>query len=61
MPDDLRSNFTTFLQNNANIIWADDRGVDNQLGLVWSGPSGIATVQTQSSALDAIVGAAAVS
>jgi len=57
----LRAQFVEFLQNNANDIWADDRGVSNQLGLVWSGPAGTATVETQSSALDAIVGAAAVS
>ena len=52
--------YQSFLQKNANAIYADD-DVDNQLGLVWSGPETMATVQTQSSALDAIVGAAAVS
>jgi predicted alpha-1,6-mannanase (GH76 family) len=57
----LRSQFVEFLQNNANDIWADDRGVDNQLGLVWSGSAGTVTVETQCSALDVIVGAAAVS
>jgi predicted alpha-1,6-mannanase (GH76 family) len=57
----LRAQFVEFLQNNANDIWANDKGVSNQLGLVWSGPGGTATVETQSSALDAIVGAAAVS
>ena len=53
--------FVNFLQVNANVIWADDQ-VNDQLGLVWSGPDGqTATIQTQSSALDAIVGAACVS
>jgi predicted alpha-1,6-mannanase (GH76 family) len=61
LPANLKSQFVTFLQNNANEIWAKDKGVDNQLGLVWSGPPSVATVETQSSALDAIVGAACVS
>jgi predicted alpha-1,6-mannanase (GH76 family) len=61
LPANLKTQFVTFLQNNANEIWAKDKGVDNQLGLVWSGPPSVATVETQSSALDAIVGAACVS
>lgn len=62
LPADLKARFVKFLQNNANAIWASDRGINNQLGLVWSGePSIVATVETQSSALDAIVGAACVS
>lgn len=60
LPDETRTLFTDFLKTNANAIWADDQA-SNQLGLVWSGPSGTATIQTQSSALDAIVGAACVS
>ncbi|CZR69347.1 related to endo-1,6-alpha-D-mannanase [Phialocephala subalpina] len=60
LPAATKTLFVNFLTTNANAIWADDQ-VDNQLGLVWSGPSGTATIQTQSSALDAIVGAAAVS
>ncbi|RKF81915.1 putative glycosyl hydrolase family 76 [Golovinomyces cichoracearum] len=52
--------FKNFLQNNAESIWAKD-SVNNQMGLVWSGPKGKVSVQTQSSALDAIVGAAAMS
>lgn len=51
--------YKNFLTTNANAIWSSDQ-VNNQLGLVWSGPSGAVTVQTQSSALDAIVGAACV-
>lgn len=62
LPANLKTQFVTFLQNNANEIWAKDKGVNNQLGLVWSGgPNVVATVETQSSALDAIVGAACVS
>lgn len=48
--------YQTFLQTNANALWADDFS-DYNLGLVWSGPYQTADVQTQSSALDAIVGA----
>lgn len=51
--------YQQFLQTNANAIWADDSS-DYNLGLVWSGPYQTADVQTQSSALDAIVGAACV-
>ncbi|KAL2073910.1 hypothetical protein VTL71DRAFT_11236 [Oculimacula yallundae] len=60
LPDATRKIFTDFLRKNADSIWAYDQ-VDNQMGLVWSGPKGTASIQTQSSALDAIVGAACVS
>ncbi|CAG8979609.1 hypothetical protein HYALB_00013537 [Hymenoscyphus albidus] len=60
IPAETRNTYKTFLQKNADSIWAHDN-VSNQLGLVWSGPDSKATVQTQSSALDAIVGAACVS
>lgn len=60
LPADTATLYQSFLQKNANAIWANDQ-VDNQLGLVWSGPDTMSTIQTQSSALDAIVGAAAVS
>lgn len=59
LPADTAALYKNFLTTNANAIWSSDQ-VNNQLGLVWSGPSGTATVQTQSSALDAIVGAACV-
>ncbi|KAG9241474.1 glycoside hydrolase [Calycina marina] len=58
--DAQRATYIKFLQVNANSIWANDQ-VDNQLGVVWSGPKGAVTIQTQSSALDVIVGAACVS
>lgn len=60
LPDATKALYKSFLIKNADSIWANDN-VDNQLGLVWSGPHQTATVQTQSSALDAIVGAACVS
>jgi predicted alpha-1,6-mannanase (GH76 family) len=60
LSDETKAQYQSFLQKNANAIWADDQ-INNQLGLVWSGPGSTATIQTQSSALDAIVGAAAVS
>lgn len=60
LDDATRATYVNFLKVNADSIWAYDQ-VDNQLGLVWSGPKGTASIQTQSSALDAIVGAACVS
>lgn len=60
LPPETAATYTNFLRVNANAIWANDQ-VDNQLGLVWSGPSGSSSVETQSSALDMIVGAACVS
>ncbi|KAG9237322.1 glycoside hydrolase family 76 protein [Amylocarpus encephaloides] len=60
VPEATRTRYRDFLRANADSIWAYDQ-VDNQLGLVWSGPSSMATIETQSSALDAIVGAACVS
>jgi len=59
LPDEMKTLYRSFLQKNADAIWSYDQA-DNQLGLVWSGPYTKATVQTQSSALDAIVGAACV-
>ncbi len=57
--------FQTFIQQNANSIWANDRfNNNNTLGLVWSGPHGAGggpTAATQSSALDALVAAMGIS
>lgn len=50
----------TFIDANANSIWTNDRGADNQLGTIWSGPFTGATASTQSSACDALVAAVAV-
>lgn len=60
LPPETATLYKDFLQRNADSIWAKNN-IDNQMGLVWSGPRGRVSVQTQSSALDAIVGAAAVS
>jgi len=53
-----RPAYVKFLDTNANAVWSSDRGPDNQLGQRWSGPFDKADAATQSSALDAIVGAA---
>lgn len=61
MPDANKQRYINFLKTNADSIWSNDRdNVTDQLGLNWSGPNGTATFETQSSALDAIVGAACV-
>jgi len=54
--------YANFLQTNADSIWANDRNSENQFGLVWSGPfQPPANAEKQSSAMDAIIGALAVS
>ncbi|KAK0261877.1 hypothetical protein LTS09_003970 [Friedmanniomyces endolithicus] len=54
--------YATFLQDNANSIWANDREGQGELSLIWSGPFiQPANASTQSSAMDAIVGALATS
>ena len=51
-------NYRRFLQDNANSIWANDRNAQNELSLIWSGPFVTpANASTQSSALDALIGA----
>lgn len=53
---------TDFVTRNADSIWAKDRsGDDNKLGVAWAGPYLPATGPTQSSALDALVAAIAIS
>ncbi len=52
-----RPEYAAFLRANAASIWSHDRGPDNQFGQVWSGPFTVATVATQVSALDALLGA----
>lgn len=54
-----KSSYASFLQTNADAIWADDNQ-NGELSVVWSGPFvSPANASTQSSALDAIVGALA--
>lgn len=55
--------FRTFILDNANSIWRNDRNSSNYLGLNWAGPwsaGGNPTAGTQSSAIDALVAAMAV-
>ncbi len=51
--------YKTFISANADSIWTQSQGPEFQFGQVWSGPFGEANAASQSSALDAIVGAAA--
>ncbi len=48
-----------FFETNAQAIWRSDQGAGHQLGVVWSGPFLAASASAQSSALDALVAAAA--
>jgi predicted alpha-1,6-mannanase (GH76 family) len=50
--------YGAFLEANAHAIWSRDRGPGGQFGEVWSGPFADANAASQSSALDALVGAA---
>ena len=62
MPFGNKERYVRFLQTNADAIWADAQ--DGKVGLVWSEPAQQqrpANIQTQSSALDMLVAAAAVS
>ena len=53
--------FQQTIIENADSIWAYDRGINNRLGLVWSGPyNNASTASTQSSACDALVAAATI-
>ncbi len=51
--------FALFAAMNAASVWNSDQGPDFKFGEVWSGPFRKATAATQSSALDAILAAAA--
>ncbi len=51
--------YASFLQNNAQSIWDKDRASGNLFGQVWSGPLTPADAITQTSALDALIAAAA--
>lgn len=61
MPAATKQKYITFLQTNADTIWTDSQ--NGAAGLVWSTPvkeQNPANIQTQSSALDMLVAAAAV-
>ena len=51
--------YRTFVITNANAVWEHSQGPNHQLGQVWSGPFDAGNAGRQSSALDAIVAAAA--
>jgi predicted alpha-1,6-mannanase (GH76 family) len=52
--------YKTFLTVNANSIWNSSQGTNYEFGQDWSGPFDTGNAGSQSSALDAIIGAAAV-
>jgi len=57
------SEYRAYLESNAQSIWTNGRNqTTNMIGPVWSGPpySNLSSAATQSSGLDALVGAAAV-
>jgi len=52
--------YLNFIASNAKAIWAQNRNAANELSVVWSGPFvSPANASTQSSAMDALVAAAA--
>jgi predicted alpha-1,6-mannanase (GH76 family) len=54
--------YMSFLQTNADAIWQNARGYDGQIGGNWQGPfDDYVSATSQSSALDCLVAAAAVS
>ena len=55
-----QTSYKTFIQNNADTLWDKSQGPGFRFGQVWSGPYAAANAGSQSSALDAIVAAAAV-
>ena len=54
-----RAAYKSFIETNANSIWERSRSPNSRLGLVWSGPFDAGNAASQSSALDALVAAAA--
>ena len=52
--------YESFIEKNADMLWEDARGPDFQLAEGWSGPFDFANAASQTSALDALVGAAAI-
>lgn len=54
-----QATYETFIKANADSVWMQSQGAHAQFGQVWSGPFGKANAATQSSAIDALVAAAA--
>jgi predicted alpha-1,6-mannanase (GH76 family) len=55
------SQYNSFIQKNADSIWSQTSGDSYQLGEAWAAPFGASNASTQSSALDVLVAAAAIS
>ncbi|KAH7328317.1 glycosyl hydrolase family 76-domain-containing protein [Stachybotrys elegans] len=55
-----RPEFRDFIVKNADVIWANNRNDENQLGVAWNGPFVLATGNSHSSALDVLVAAISV-
>ena len=55
-----RSAYGAFIDKNADTLWKDARGPNFQLSERWSGPYDSSNAASQTSALDALVGAAAI-
>ena len=51
------STYESFVDKNADALWKDARGPENQLSERWSGPFDSANAASETSALDALVGA----
>ena len=49
--------YKTFVDANANSIWANDQGRNYEFGALWQGPFDSADAIRQSSALDALLAA----
>jgi protein-disulfide isomerase len=49
--------YVTFVNANADSIWANDQGTEYQLGGLWQGPFDSADATAQTSALDALIAA----
>jgi predicted alpha-1,6-mannanase (GH76 family) len=61
MTDPHGSQYDSFIQKNADSIWSQTSADSYQLGEAWAVPFGAANASTQSSALDVLVAAAAIS
>jgi predicted alpha-1,6-mannanase (GH76 family) len=53
-----QATYESFIDRNANTLWKDAQGPNSQLAERWSGPFDSANAASQTSALDALVGAA---
>ena len=53
------SQYKTFVDTNANSIWRNDQGPNHEFGGLWQGPFDSADATRQTSALDALIAAAA--